>query len=546
VWGLNERFEGSGARGSRVWRSPWVWTGLILAAALGWKAWITTADLVPFNGDEAIVALMARHILHGEGPVFFYGQAYMGSLDAFLVAAGFWLFGEQVWVIRLVQALLYTGTLVTTVWLGSAGFGSHKTGLLAAALLAIPSVNVTLYTTASLGGYGEALLIGNLLLLSAMYARRRPAPGWAWAIWGCLAGFGLWVNALTVVYSLPALLWLSAGLWKRPFKQVGPALLLGAGAGLAGAAPLLIFIVQHGLRQWWLELFGSAIAVEQGGLAVRVGQHLVSLLLLGLPAAWGLRPPWSVDWLGLPLLPFALMFWLAVMGYLARQMLRPGPRRAAFLLVGGVPTSLVAAFLFTNFGADPSGRYFLPLVVPLALAAAVMVTGLTRLGNWRWLLMGLIVCFQAWGNAQAALRYPPGFTTQFDQETIVEHRYDGALMAFLREKGETRGFTHYWIAYPLAFLSQESLVFAPRLPYHPDLRYTARDSRYRPYDDLANAAQKTAYILSARQILLAQTLRDGFARLEVRWQEHQIGDYLVFYGLSRPVRPQELGLGETR
>jgi hypothetical protein len=29
----------------------------------------------------------------------------------------------------------------------------------------------------------------------------------------------------------------------------------------------------------------------------------------------------------------------------------------------------------------------------------------------------------------------------------------------------------------------------------------------------------------------------------VRWREEQIGDYHVFYSLSRPVHPAELGLG---
>jgi hypothetical protein len=53
-------------------------------------------NAVPFNADEAIVALMARHILQGERPIFFYGQAYMGSLDAYLVALGFLLFGQQI------------------------------------------------------------------------------------------------------------------------------------------------------------------------------------------------------------------------------------------------------------------------------------------------------------------------------------------------------------------------------------------------------------------------------------------------------------------
>ncbi|MBS1210630.1 MAG: hypothetical protein H6R19_3028, partial [Proteobacteria bacterium] len=43
-------------------------------------------------------------------------------------------FGEQVWVIRLVQGLLYMGTLITTVLLGREAFGNWKSGLLAARL----------------------------------------------------------------------------------------------------------------------------------------------------------------------------------------------------------------------------------------------------------------------------------------------------------------------------------------------------------------------------------------------------------------------------
>ena len=36
------------------------------------------------SGDDATVALMAKHILHGENlPVFFYRQSFMGSLNGF-------------------------------------------------------------------------------------------------------------------------------------------------------------------------------------------------------------------------------------------------------------------------------------------------------------------------------------------------------------------------------------------------------------------------------------------------------------------------------
>ena len=140
----------------------------ILLLALIWKIWLITKNVFSFNSDEAIIALMARHILQGQRPIFFYGQAYMGSLDAYLAALSFLIFGQKVLAIRVVQTFLYLLTLITTISIAKNGFRSRRAGLIAAFLLALPAVNTTLYTTVSLGGYGEALLIGNLLLLSGL------------------------------------------------------------------------------------------------------------------------------------------------------------------------------------------------------------------------------------------------------------------------------------------------------------------------------------------------------------------------------------------
>ncbi|MDX9865237.1 MAG: hypothetical protein RBT34_10570, partial [Anaerolineaceae bacterium] len=120
---------------------------LLLIVSVSLKLVLQFADVIPFNSDEAIVALMARHILQGELPVFFYGQVYMGSLDAFMVAGGFALFGQQVWVIRVVQTVLFALVMWTTAWVAKLAFGGWKYGLIAACFLAIPTVNVTLYTT---------------------------------------------------------------------------------------------------------------------------------------------------------------------------------------------------------------------------------------------------------------------------------------------------------------------------------------------------------------------------------------------------------------
>jgi len=200
----------------------WFWAILAIIAMLALKIALAAGERVPFNADEAIVALMARHILGGSRPVFFYGQAYMGSLDAFLVAGAFAIFGQQVWVIRLVQSLLYLGVLLTSAWLGRLAFSSWKVGVLAMLLLAIPAVNVTLYTTASLGGYGEALLIGNLILLTGMsigrslQVYRNPGLPWRWALLGFWVGLGVWAFGLTVVYSLPVLVYLLILALRRP------------------------------------------------------------------------------------------------------------------------------------------------------------------------------------------------------------------------------------------------------------------------------------------------------------------------------------------
>src|SRR3972149_5141856 len=80
---------------------------VVLVIATLFKAGLWLSGVAQLNADEAVVGLMARHILQGERPTFFYGQAYLGSLDAWLVAGVFSVFGPSVLGIRLVQFGLY-------------------------------------------------------------------------------------------------------------------------------------------------------------------------------------------------------------------------------------------------------------------------------------------------------------------------------------------------------------------------------------------------------------------------------------------------------
>lgn len=523
-------------------RFPTAWLAIV-ALGVGWKLLLLSLQAFPFHADEAVVGLMARHILAGRWPAFFYGQAYMGSLDASLVALAYQLAGEaSVPAIRLVQTALYALTIVTAMLLADSIFNDRRVALFAGALLAIPTVNLTLYTTVSLGGYGEALLIGNLLLLTALRYRKDPGKSWLALAWGGLAGFGLWAFGITLVFSLPSGVVVARTLyrshqkggWLRPV-----ALLLLAAA--AGAAPWWLTALRQGPQAFVSELLGSAIAgASPAGALQAAGSHLLALLLFGPTVIIGLRPPWGTDLLAQPLAPAAAAAWL----FLAYQGLRAlrlhDPARTGRWTLLGVAGVTVLGLVITPFGGDPSGRYFLPLAVPLALLAAEVLARLAT-KRWAWAILGTVLSFNLWGTLQAARQDPPGLTTQFNPETRIEADRIPELARALEALGERRGYTTYWVAYPLAFHSEEQLIFVPRLPYHLDLRLTERDNRYAPYNSMVESSERVAYI-TARHPELEARLRAGLERAGAGWRETELGEFRIFHSLSTAVRPEMLDL----
>jgi hypothetical protein len=240
------------------------------------------------------------------------------------------------------------------------------------------------------------------------------------------------------------------------------------------------------------------------------------------------------------------MFWIGVILFAFRRLRqKDNLYKSSQMIIAAVAMTLVLAFVLSPFGVDPSGRYFLPIVVVLSLFAAEMILHLVASwGRWAWGLVGLVLAFNLWGTIQSALNCPPGMTTQFDPVAQIDHSYDQELISFLEEVGAYRGYSNYWVAYPLAFNSSEEMLFVPRLPYHEDFRYTERDDRYEPYDQIVAASERVAYI-TTNHVPLDDYLRTTFAGRGISWKEHNIGDYHIFYNLSRPVRPMEIGLGVT-
>ncbi len=186
------------------------------------RVWLVIHAQGFIDGDEALVGIQAQHILHGEFPVYFYNQPYMGSLEAYLMAILFALMGSSVWTLRAEPILLS----LVVIWLtwklaGILADMAHLPAqakrwfmIISALLAAIPPLYDTVVELRTLGGYIETFVLMLLLLTSAAQLTRRQAAGastheltWRWAGIGCIIGLGFWVNPLIISAGIVAGIW---------------------------------------------------------------------------------------------------------------------------------------------------------------------------------------------------------------------------------------------------------------------------------------------------------------------------------------------------
>jgi hypothetical protein len=204
---------------------------------------------------------------------------------------------------------------------------------------------------------------------------------------------------------------------------------------------------------------------------------------------------------------------------------------------------VILGFILTNFGADPSGRYFLPLMVPLAVYAGGAINWLVRIRGIRvgLALLLALVLYNAGSTLQAAYRDQSGLTTQFDPVARIDFSRFDDLIAFLKANDIERGYTNYWVAYTLAFRTQEEIIFTPSLPYHQDFRFTERDNRYPPYSEQVAASNQVAFITTHHPNLEA-ALQHSLTERGIDFKIARFDPFTLIYDLSQPIRPDQLDL----
>ncbi len=183
--------------------------GLILIA-LGLSLVYILDGANHFDGDEAVVGLMARHILEGRVPVYFYGQGYMGSLEALTAAGWFALLGPSIAALKLAPLAFYLLFLILQYRLVRK-YGGAGTALLTLAVTVVFSPTIILWSTKARGGFTAVLFWGTLAYwLAFRLIDGIEAGKFRWRdgfLLGAAAGLGFWTCGMVAYYYFPIVLY---------------------------------------------------------------------------------------------------------------------------------------------------------------------------------------------------------------------------------------------------------------------------------------------------------------------------------------------------
>lgn len=491
--------------------------------------------------DEALVGLQAFGILRGETPIYYPGQAYGGSLESYLVALAFLLFGASPVTLRLVPFVSSVLFIPVTYLLAKKVYGP-PVGLLSALFVAVGPLLLLAFSLKTLGGYSQPLVLGSLALLLVVITLSPQTQGrklWGIALGlGLICGLGLWVNPQFFYYLLPVALLLLAMVRKVRLAGLG----LFAAGFLVGGLPLLlanlgpsesssIDLFMEGLPP--LREFGSYLKAATGYFATDA-----------LPTLLGLRPlkgemaPTAV----LVVVPLYLAAVLYALWQVGRDLLARRTNPAIVLVV----TLLLAPFVFLlavltngNYtviipGAGILVRYLMPFysVLPILLAAFIW-----RLRDYGRFLAGALTALVLVANLWSYLSADPVDAMRSAFENVPLPASNQALIEFLESQDIHYVYTNHWIGYRLIFETQEQVI---AFDYVDSLHEMDRIPHYGQEVEISEVPP--AYILFNPGWERAPRLERKLDEMGIDYKKHALPplEYIVYYDLSRRVHPSEV------
>ncbi len=405
-----------------------LWGCLLLALAI--RVWLVARTNGVIDGDEVLVGVQAEHILRGALPIYFYGQPYMGSLEAYLVALFVAIGGPSAWTLRAEPVLLSLVVVWLTWKLAAALAGAAQLPsyarlafmTVAASIAAIPPLYDGILELRTYGGYIETFILMLLLLLSALWLTRRWHEDASrreitlrWAGIGFIAGLGFWIYPLIISAVLAAAAWIAGdrvlevvrqrreivaapGSYALSALKGSVPALAAIPASLVGFAPALYWGATH---QWQnvSYILGLGVSTQRYASISQVTRSYITCIAPRVISGAVPKEPLVLAVLHTPLLVVGLLCIFASAALVGIALLSQHPlllrlqRLVMLPLLFGACTALIfctskaSVYVVISCNYDIAGRYAAPLVLALPCFFAAIFTsvgagvGMTRGGG---------------------------------------------------------------------------------------------------------------------------------------------------------------------
>jgi 4-amino-4-deoxy-L-arabinose transferase-like glycosyltransferase len=269
---------------------------------------------IAFDSDEAVEGLMARHVLNGELPAFFWGQAFKGVPEVYAAAGAFAVFGSSVTVLKSVTLAFFAAFVALNFALVDRIAGRWMAVVTCLLLIVSPPALVFWSLDAS-AEYVVIMLLGTLLLLLCLRledARREEGRGkreerLLGAI-GLVIGIGLWVHQIFVFYLLPALVILGFQSHWRERLASGHLRLFTRALAMIAAIYLTLSVVAFMTGGFALQLGSITLGARAPQKLLRIAVGVAALAVLSYAIANVSRGA---------IRKYARRYWPLAAGYLA-------------------------------------------------------------------------------------------------------------------------------------------------------------------------------------------------------------------------------------
>ena len=470
---------------------------------------VATAVRLPFifngigmmNSDDAVAALMSKHISEGKmPPISYYGQLYMGTLLSHFSAVVFKAVGYSILALHFSTLLVYLAFIAVQFLLLKEIFSLPAATILSL-FYCLPIgqlVRVSIETSSS---YSLVLLLGSALIYTAYAIAYKKKPSWI-PLLGFLMGLSFWTHQITTPFILTSLILITVKA-RPPLKKFGTLTIYG----LLGGLPLVLQEIFNKFQIFYFLAGGEkgSIGWEKVKASIPIFK---SLALLESP----------------PLVPVLFVLLLSGMGALAYVAVKSKGKspQSIFLLFAVL---FCVLYFPSRFSDRQVIRYLYPFYfcLPVLLLAPFLLIR-SRLKH----VVSLVIV--------TGLLIADGLPVHYAYYPIIKknHRFFLRMISAMEQTGNRYWLGDYWNAYLLTAASKEkilvdSITFERYLPYRL-IHYNRENADNYVFIGGPNTSD-AACAWSLNQLLTS---------FGIRFQRQTIGEGSLFSNIESPVFPSVL------